>query len=277
MLSHIMVATDFSPPAMIAVGAARDLASRFESKVTLAHVSSSDTAILRADADHALRAIGEEKLGNVKEVSAELLEGDRPSYVICEAAKEMGVELIVAGRHGEHKLAERLIGTTTERIARHAPCSVLSVHPATRAPLVMLKSIVIGTDLSEHALQAVRTGAEIARRFDAHVTLVHVYDLFPAVELMQEPYDLHPDHSFEGILNDKLEDLRKAELDKVPVDVRVLRDKSTVRGMCNLASDVEADLIVLGTHGLAGIERLLLGSVAERVIRHAPCSVMVVR
>lgn len=277
MLSHIMVATDFSPPARIAVDAARDLAGRFESKVTLAHVSDAESPVQRADADHALRAIGEERLGNVSQVGAELLEGDRPFVALCEAAEEMKADLIVAGRHGEHNLAERFIGTTTERIARHAKCSVLSVHPATREPLVMLKNILVGTDLSEHALGAVRTAGEIARRFDAHITLAHAYDLFPAVELLQEPYDLHPDHSFEGIITDKLEALRKAELDGVPVDVRVIRDKSTVRALCNLASDEEAGLVVLGTHGLAGIERLLLGSVAERVIRHAPCSVMVVR
>ncbi len=277
MFSRVMLATDFSVPAMQAATAARQLATAFGAELTLAHTIVPGGPITRADAEEALTVLHEERFANMEGVERLVIESDRAAVGICDAAKERAIDLVVAGRHGEHGFAERLIGTTTERIARHAPCSVYVCHPARREQPVMLKHIILGTDLSELADPAARAAAALAKKVGAWVTITHVYDFFPAIELLQEPYDLHADASFSGILGDKLLDVQRQRFDGVPSDTRVLRDKSTVTALCELASDKEADLIVLGTHGLTGVTRLLLGSVAERVIRHAPCSVMVVR
>lgn len=277
MFSRVMLATDFSVPAMQAATAARQLASAFGGRVTLAHAVSAAGPLSVTDADEALATLQVERFANLAGVERLVIEDDRAAYGICEAAKKRDTDLIVAGRHGEHGLAERFIGSTTERIARHAPCSVYVCHPARREQPVMIKHIIAATDLSEHAEPAVAAAAALAGKLDAWVTLVHVYDLLPAVELLQEPYDLHPDNSFRAVLGDKLDKVRDARLEGIPSDTLVLRNKSTVTALCDLASDKEADLIVLGTHGLTGVTRFLLGSVAERVIRHAPCSVLVVR
>jgi nucleotide-binding universal stress UspA family protein len=277
MFKRVMLATDFSTPAMTAATAALQLAKAFEGHITLAHVARPGGPLSAAGTADALEILHEEHFRSAPDVERLVLEAERPPYAICDAAKEANTDLIVAGRHGEHGLAERLIGTTTERIARHAPCSVYVSHPTRREQPVMLKHIIVATDLSEHAVAAVRTAAALARKFDAYVTIAHVFDLVPAVELLQEPYDLHGDTSFHGILTDKLEELRKEHLEGMPAGVKVLRGKSTLKTLCQLASDEEADLLIAGTHGLTGVPRFLLGSVAERLIRHAPCSVLITR
>jgi nucleotide-binding universal stress UspA family protein len=76
---------------------------------------------------------------------------------------------------------------------------------------------------------------------------------------------------------EKLEALRAEHFGGYPVDVLAIRDRSAVTALCDWANEHSVDLIVLGTHGLTGLSRLLLGSVSERTVRHAPCSVLVVR
>lgn len=277
IFSRVMLATDFSVPGLHAATAARQLATAFGGQVTLAHAVAEAGPLSEPEADEALATLQVERFANMEGVERLVVKNDRAAYGICEAAKTRKSDLIVAGRHGEHGLADRFIGSTTERIARHAPCSVYVCHPARHEQPVMIKHIIAATDLSEYAEPAVTTAAALAVKFGAWVSLVHVYDLVPAVELLQEPYELHPDHSFQTILGDKLEKVRAKHLDGIPADTTVVRNKSTTAALCDLASNKEADLIVLGTHGLTGVTRFLLGSVAERVIRHAPCSVLVVR
>jgi nucleotide-binding universal stress UspA family protein len=282
MFSHLMLATDFSLPAHMAAGFTHELASSFPARVTLAHVCAPGGPFDEAAARQSLELLRAERFADVAQVEIATPKGDAAAYALAELARARDVDLIVAGRHGAHAISERLIGTVTERVVRHAPCSVLVVQPAGRERLVMVKHIMVATDFSTHARSAVRTAATLARRLGAFVTLAHVYDLFPTTELLNEPYAGHSDHSFEGMLRDKLEQLRKDELDGVPAEVQVLRDKSTVRAITNFVtsnfvSDRQVDLLVVGTHGLTGLSRLLLGSVAERLVRHAQCSVLVTR
>lgn len=276
MFKRLMLATDFSVPAMMAATAAQQIAKAFDAAVTLTHVAP-PTGLTEEEGAEALAVLHEAQFHSLSQVERLLLHAERAPYAICDAAKKRAVDLIVAGRHGEHGLAERLIGTTTERIARHAPCSVYVSHPARQDQPVMLKHIVAACDFSGNAQPALIAAANMARQFGAYVSLVHVFDLLPGVELLQEPYALHPDTTFTAMLTDKLEEQRKQHFEGLPAEVRVLRHKSTVTALCDLASDVEADLIIAGTHGLTGLPRFLLGSVAERLIRHAPCSVLVVR
>ncbi len=274
MFKHILLATDFSKAALLAAGAAHDLAKQLGAKVTLMTVvePGADGGVARHR--EYLEVLRDERFAEF-DPQLVAVESDRASFAICQHAGELGADLIVAGRHGEHTLAEKLIGSTTERIARHAPCSVFVAHPTQRDPLVLLKHILVGTDFSEESTPAAQAASHIAKAFDAGVTLMHVYDIFPPVELLQAPKS--ETGNFQALLEDKLEQSRRAHLEGVPGDSQLLRDKSTVTAMCDWADDHEVDLVVLGTHGFTGLRRLLLGSIAERVVRHAPCSALVVR
>jgi nucleotide-binding universal stress UspA family protein len=281
MYSRLLVATDFSPAAHVAEGFAHDLATAFGSAVTLAHVRTPGGALDEPSAREALEVLARERF---EDVATEVLvvAADDPARTLAELGAARGVDLLVAGRHGTHGIAERLKGTVTERLARFASSSVLVVHPVWRPRLAPLKHVLCAVDLSEHALPAVEAAAAIARRLGAFVTLAHVYDLLPPARILNEPYAGHDDHSFGVLVHDALDEVRRAELDGIPTGIEVLRDKTTVRALCDLASshfvsDRQVDLMVVGTHGRTGVPRFFLGSVAERLISRAPCSVLVAR
>jgi nucleotide-binding universal stress UspA family protein len=273
VFKHILLATDFSKSALLAAGAAHDIVNALDCKLTLMNVVPKGVADMDERREF-LRVLRDERFAN-REVDIVAEEHEHPAFAVCERAEASRVDLIVAGRHGEHTLAEKLIGSTTERIARHAPCSVLIAHPTQRAPMVLAKHILIGTDFSNESTPAMAAGGELARHFGSGVTLMHVYDIFPPVELLQG--EGSEDGRFRDLLEEKLDELRNEHLDGLPGETKLLRDKSVVTAMVDWADDEKVDLLVVGTHGFTGVKRLLLGSIAERLVRHAPCSVLVVR
>jgi nucleotide-binding universal stress UspA family protein len=277
VFKHILLATDFSKSALLAAGAAQDLVHSLDCPITLMNVvppSEGDTNATLNERREFLRVLRDERFADRK-VDIVALEHAHAAFAICDQARKTGVDLIVAGRHGEHSLSETLIGSTTERVVRHAPCSVLVAHPAQREPMVLATHLLVGTDFSDESLPATKAAGSLARTFSAGVTLMHVYDIFPPVELLQGPGS--EDGRFGRLLEDELEKLRHEHLDGLAGATKLLRNKSVVAAMADWASDHEVDLMVLGTHGLTGLKRLLLGSIAERLVRHAPCSVLVMR
>lgn len=278
MFKHVLLATDFSSPALLAAQTAATFARAFESRVTLLNVrdpSGSDDVATRLEA---LQLLRDERFGHLPNVEFAVVEGSHPEIAIADHVSAHEVDLVVAGRHGEQNLQDRLLGTTTERLVRHVPTNVLVVHPALREPLVLLKHVLVGSDFSEASLPAVTTAGRIARALDAWVSLMHVYDLLPAtMELLEAPYREGEEHTLAAAITRKLESLQASQLDGVPSEVVLVRNKNAVAGLCDFADNRDVDLLVVGTHGRTGLSRFLLGSVAERVVRHAPCSVLVVR
>jgi len=137
--------------------------------------------------------------------------------------------------------------------------------------------IVVPTDFSEHADEALRRASVLAVPFGAEVHLVHVLE--PVVYFETDLISVHP---IEEIVDAMREGARKRlakQADAVDCDVithlnEALGDPS--RAICDFAGALPADLIVVGRHGRQSVlDRILIGSTAERVIRHAPCSVLV--
>lgn len=272
MFRHVLLATDFSPPSIFAAQAAATLAHEMGAEVTLAHVKKAGDETV--DRERGLRLLQEERFARIEHVGLKLLEGEHAEMLLNDAATELGVDLIVAARHGEHSLEERLLGSTTERLVRHAPCSVFVAHPARRERVALMKHVMVGTDFSESSHGALAVSRMLGDTFSAWVTLMHVYDLVPT-ELLEEP--LEPGEGPKRLLERKLEELRCSHLGEASTEALLIRDKSPVTTLCDEAAERDVDVLVVGTHGRTGLGRLLLGSVAERVVRHAPCSVLVTR
>lgn len=146
--------------------------------------------------------------------------------------------------------------------------------------MIRISRIVVPTDFSELANLAVDYGAAIAEQFQSELHLLHVVDdyyvLAPEGQLML------PDR------NEYLRDLKAAsrqELARLPVNARLAAERvsrHTVVGrpfeeIVRFAKDQQTDLIIIGSHGRRGVSHLLLGSVAERVVRVAGCPVLTVR
>lgn len=147
--------------------------------------------------------------------------------------------------------------------------------------MTLPKRILIATDLSEASLEAVATGAALAKSFGADVLLVTVLDPVPYVASVDLEGGSATWVQFiddaEASLKEQLTKLRDEKLDPNTCDVAVIRESGAAHAITDFAKDRGADLIVVGSHGRTGFKRLLLGSVAEKVVRLATCPVFVVR
>lgn len=166
-------------------------------------------------------------------------------------------QLVVSGKGGR--------GKATAPVIELAP---LRFH---------LRKILVPVDFSGPSRKAIHYAQVFAEQFDATLVLVH------AVEPMAYP----PDFAFVPLLPPDLEEKRSGEilrqLEEIAAGVRGVRVESVVRmgrpwqQIVDAAKEEDVDLIVLSTHGYTGMKHALLGSVAEKIVRHAPCPVLVVR
>jgi len=147
--------------------------------------------------------------------------------------------------------------------------------------MIQLKRILVPTDFSEHSERAAKYALELARRFQAEeVHCLHVSDI-PADLLATSAYYMTgPSEQFieqvrqEGRKN--LEQFIAKNLAGVPVKSAFLEGRAFVE-IVRYARDNQIDLMVIATHGRTGVKHALFGSVAEKVIRKAPCPVLVVK
>jgi len=145
----------------------------------------------------------------------------------------------------------------------------------------VFKRIVVGTDGSETADQAVRQAIELAKLTGASLSLVSAYQPAPGRRLQAEQagapadvqYEIGPREDVNLILDGAAADAKQAgiEVQTHPVE------GDPADAILNVAEETRADLIVVGNKGMTGARRYLLGSVPNNVSHHAPCSVIIVR
>jgi nucleotide-binding universal stress UspA family protein len=145
----------------------------------------------------------------------------------------------------------------------------------------MFRSIVVGTDGSDTATQAVRQAIELARSVGARIELVSAYEPVSDARLREEsivvPKDLHwminPREDVLATLEEAADEIRAAG-----VEVEVFaRQGDPADAILDVAEERGSDLIVVGNKGMTGAKRFLLGSVPNKVSHHAPCSVLIIR
>ena len=143
--------------------------------------------------------------------------------------------------------------------------------------------IVAATDLSPASLLAVDAAALLAKQFGGEVHLLYVYDpkllspmyAVPALGALADTSAEQPE--FERTVRLELEKVRAEHLAGAKVELAIERRANAADGICAYAGRIGADLVVVGTHGRSGVEHMLIGSVAEKVVRHAPCPVLTLR
>jgi nucleotide-binding universal stress UspA family protein len=207
---------------------------------------------------------------------------DNPRTGIAEYAESWGADLVVVGSHGHSAIVRFLIGSVAQALVRCAPCSVEVVRntiydkPADARAM----KILLATDGSEFSLAAMRSFAE---RPWPEGTTVRALSVAESINAAIEPWYAGA-RMMERLREDTTTRARDAVLnaEKTLAATGFKLDTSVVTGLSKLAVVYEAkkwgaDLIVVGSHGLRGITRLLIGSVAEAVAVHAHCSVEVIR
>jgi nucleotide-binding universal stress UspA family protein len=140
-------------------------------------------------------------------------------------------------------------------------------------PMIAIKHILVPTDFSDSAERALSMAVELAQAFKARITLLHVWSI-PNVgyaEALTWPID-----DMQKAARKALEDVR-ARVAKLHPDIEMVAEEGKDwRRILDVAKERKADLIVMGTHGRRGLPRLVLGSVAEKVVRLSPVPVLTV-
>ncbi len=280
----ILCPVDFSAGSQHAMHVAARLATRTEAELVLAYVwylpplmfaseypfPYETIQLMVQDNERELAELAREATNRgATRVTTRSLTGVPWQQIVETLEADPTFDLAVLGSHGRTGLERILLGSVTERVVRHAPCAVL----ATRGRDETLGHVLCPIDFSDHARRAVALAAELAG--PGGITLLHVLEL---------PVAYAGDPGIPGFLEGL--DRRSAELlDQwaaelratvaVPVTTRLIIGSPGAQTLTVLDRDPTINLVVMGSHGRTGIRRVLLGSVAEKVVRHARCSVLV--
>lgn len=288
-LHHIMAATDFSAAAGTATDRAALLAGQHRSRLSLAHVLSSDwvegmRAWLSDSAQWqeklALQAMGaldaEARRLDVSTgapVNPMLLEG-HPVASLAEAVIGQGADLLVVGARGTNPLHHLLVGTTAERLLRKVSCPLLVVrHPPHQA----YRRVLVPLDFSAWSEQALVLARQVAP--GAELVLMHSFTI-PFEEKLRFA---GVDDATMGHYRETAREASRQQLeafvnahDLPPDRYRLcLTEGDAPAHILTQARDRGCDLIVIGKHGRQAAEELLLGSVTKHVVSEAECDVLV--
>jgi nucleotide-binding universal stress UspA family protein len=283
-IGSVLVATDFSGSATRAVERAARLPMLRGATLTVLHVTSAGTSGEdRADVERMLvhaSSVAAESLRHAGrddvQVASRLVDGT-PAFEIVRAARRRRCELVVVGRHGERRFRELLLGSTAERVVRHGDTPVLVV--ASRAPMPYERPLV-AVDCADPSLLALNLAWRLASPSAHNLDVVYAYEPIPQNALRRVPilgeaarqYYLHAKERAEAAV----EAFLAAGDVHVPVTV-VVREGDPRQAILDLAVQHDTDLLAVGTHGYAGLAHVVLGSVAERTLRYAPCPVLTVK
>jgi nucleotide-binding universal stress UspA family protein len=232
-----------------------------------------------------------DKLGKAGlQATAKVLEG-HPRIAVAEYAKEWGANLVLVGSHGASGLVRFLLGSVAHAALRRSPCSVEIVRrPALdSATASTAMKLLIGTDGSDCSMDAVRSVAQRPWPPSSQMRVISVVPLIvpfaETISLPVAPIYPPPDviDAIEKQARGRAEEavararqiLSEARIKAVETELLLVGDARQV--ILDRAKDWGADLIVVGSHGYRGLDRLMLGSVSESVAMHAHCSVEVIR
>jgi nucleotide-binding universal stress UspA family protein len=200
-----------------------------------------------------------------------------PAQSIVTYAENHDVDLVVAGTPGRRGLQRLLIGSVAEEVLRTAPCPVLTVRDKQDvAPAWSVRNVLVPIDFSDAALDALRHAKELALTYGAQITLLHAVEevVYPSAYGV-EPANL-PGPQVIDRVEQNLAELVRTEVgyEHVVIEAKVGYAPSII---LDYAGANEVDLVVIATHGRTGLERMLLGSVAERIVRRSSAPVFVVK
>jgi nucleotide-binding universal stress UspA family protein len=199
--------------------------------------------------------------------------GGLPSRVIVDLARARGSDLIVMGTHGRRGFERALLGSVVERVLRHAPCPVLSVGPPSAgAELREIRRLLVPVDLSENSEHALCFALNFGRLLKAEVEVVHVWDR-PSWFNNQMTIVCDGEKRMLGdvIHENTTRDLELFVRESTPASFSApasrLLSGSPAKELLVEIEGGRYDLVVLGTQGRGGIGHLLLGSMAEKLVR----------
>jgi nucleotide-binding universal stress UspA family protein len=296
MYTRLLIPVDGSDPSDHAAHVALTMANDLGSSVVFAHVTDAPSDRSQSELPNT-KTVGESLLRTwqdyavTKGLDAKTLLKEQTGIAetLLEAAKEEKCEAIILGTHGRTGLPRLLLGSVAERVARMAHVPVLLIRSGEVKPKTF-NTLLFATDGSRHSDLAHRHADTLAQKFGAKLVILTV-----AVEVGQMPLELgrawmYTDTAqirkqmddYLARLKDKGQSVLETSLSRtkhkhVDLLLREGRYQLTSEVICDVAKEVSADLIVVGTQGHTGLRKLFLGSVANEVAHNAKRPVLLVR
>ncbi len=293
-IKKILVPVDFSEPSKKAVNYGLSLALQFNARLVLSHIVPSSTALIYTFPTESF-AFEKEQARYAKSMLPTLVPERYRERVDLQTIVKVGevrselmgivnddkIDLVIMGTHGRGTLDRMMLGSLTERMLRKIPVPLLTVshldpakeiHDCSPVPM---RHILYATDLSDSADVGLKFSAELARGTGARLTVLHVLKTTETVYWGAEG----------GYLPEELDTLRDDALLRlrasVPAELcegleveTMMTEGEAAREIVRIADEDAVDLVVLNMHGKGFVERALVGSTAERVIRTAHVPVL---
>jgi nucleotide-binding universal stress UspA family protein len=277
-----MVATDFSERSDRAIRRATLLAKQTGGELSLVHVVDDDQPerIVEAEREAASRLLYEQSatlknIDGIKCHTSVILAA--PFDGIVQAAMDRAPDLLIIGSHRRQMLRNIFVGTTAERTIRSVSCPVLM---ANSPPVGPYRNVLLTTDLSDNAHSAIVRFTSLGISANARTAVVYAFDA-PALRLGMShslPKD-DKEYYVERVRRDAMDRLSQfADTCGLGRSEHIVRHEASnpADEILKVAQDIEAGLIVIGTHGRSGLARLFLGSVAQEILRNATADVLTV-
>lgn len=272
----VVVATDASVEAALAARMAAGLSAATGSELHLLTVSQDEPEKVLSGASREV----EEAEGKVTETySCDAFAG-RIDAEIVSTAEELAADLIIVGSRGLGALKRALLGSVSDSVVRHAHCSVLVARDYRDEPSLP-ETILVAVDGFEESREAADRAMDIASAVDAGLHLVYVTptipsSVYPGSVIVEgtETVSEHLREQAQAVL--AREEERLGSQGGSVADVHLVMGKPDEK-IIGTAEDLDAGLLVIGSRGLGGVRRALLGSVSASVVRHAHCPVLVSR
>jgi nucleotide-binding universal stress UspA family protein len=280
----ILFPVDFSDRCRGAAHYVEALAAHFGSKVTMLHIVETlgrpgdlDFAAMAFEmqvverTEHFRKVLGSFLAGEMKHLNVErrITYGD-PGRIIVSVAEKDNCDLIVMATHGYGGFRRFLLGSMVGKVLHDAPCPVWTgahLEQSPPAETVKFGNVLCGIDLPVHHEAALKTAADFASEFGAHLTLVHALPV----------HGIGPGHYMDADLRNRLSEQAREQLAglyrQLGIQAQVCVEAGDVaRAMANAAQQHNADLMVIGRGRHTGLGRLTTHSYA--IIRESPCPVL---
>jgi nucleotide-binding universal stress UspA family protein len=292
-LDNILVPVDFSDFSKRALEFALEVAEKFGARLTILHA----VVLFEDDVDEEEKMQEYEqglkmrekrihtqmdknrKLAQTKGIviDTKIIRGISAHEVILDTIQEHNFDLVVMGTHGRTGFKHLFQGSVAEKIIRHSPIPVLTVHRSIKN--YNLEKIVVPIDFSLYSKSAADYGIILADNFGSQLDILHVIER-----------DIHPSFYSSGIksifevdtnLKERVVQNMKEFLDnQFPQDIKInfeVREGIAHKEIVEYANEISANLIVIASLGLTGLDYILVGNTAEKIVRWANCPILTVK
>jgi nucleotide-binding universal stress UspA family protein len=280
MFKKLLVPLDGTSQSAVSLPLARTLAQATGGEILLIRIVTPRTASVRdpakAEARTYLKRVAAELAKDGSRVATIVQRGDSPAADIVREVAAQGADLVVMATHGRGGIERAIFGSVAEGVVAESPVPVLLVRPGGHRT-TQLKTLLVPVDWSPGAALALGTAAPLARKTGAKIALVQVVVpatiVYPGPALWADPlWDEDVLASAQRHVNGLAERLQRAGFTAEAHAVVGFVPETIV----STAESLDADLIVMSTHGLRGPMRTMLGSIADEVVRTAHRPVLLV-